>query len=81
MNWRPEVRPFIERARTTNVYRDAVDHAAGLAAPPDLGVREELRTALFAFDCALALRDWPAVAEGAAMVENAVKRLESEAPA
>lgn len=61
---------LMERARRTNLQRDAADRQAGFAPPPSLGVLQQLRTAMLAIECGIKTADWECVAEGQAMLEH-----------
>lgn len=63
-------RRLLAKARRTNGERDAIDRRHGLASPGDLPVAEQFRVILDALFAGLATRDWPCVAEGAAMLQD-----------
>lgn len=71
MNW--EVR--LQKARRTNMKRDASDTELGFATPAEDGPARHLATALEAIRAGGTREDWDCVAEGVVMLEDLQRRL------
>lgn len=67
---------LMAKARQTNAKRDETDRQDGYAAPSDAGVLALLRTVRSAIECGITAGDWNPIAEGQAMLENAIGQLE-----
>ena len=66
---------LIKMAAKRNRSRDATERSNGFAAPGDSGLLDLLRTADSALSCGLEINDMDAVAEGTAMLREAIARL------
>lgn len=62
-------------ARKTNAERDASDRASGFAAPGDTGILVLLDTAAAAIEAGITTDDFETVAEGQAMLLDAIQAL------
>jgi hypothetical protein len=67
---------LMSNARRTNAKRDKQDRKNNFAAPGDLPLVEHIRTAMMAIEAGIKTDDWENIAEGQAMLEDAVKRLQ-----
>ena len=63
-----EVTKRLAQASRTNVERDAIERASGLATPHDNGDAALMRTAIDALQAGLKMEDWSCVAEAADML-------------
>ena len=63
-----EVMKLLARAAKTNLERDAMERASGLATPHDGGAAVLMRTVIDALHCGLSMEDWNCVGEAIDML-------------
>lgn len=66
---------LMAKARKTNQSRSRSEHKAGFASPEDCDPGHHIRTVMTAIQCGIEVKDWNAVAEGQAMLEDVLPRL------
>ncbi len=65
-----EFTDIMARARTTNRERDLIEKACDVPVPRDCGPAAYLTAAIDAIECGVMVRQWDAVAEGLAMLQD-----------
>lgn len=67
---------LMTEARKTNARRDKIDRANGFAPPCDCSMTVLIETVMGAIEAGITTDDWHPVAEGQAMLEVLLKRLQ-----
>ena len=69
---------LLDAARQHNTEFDAIDRAHGLATPADAGLLEVIRVVIQAAISGMEREDWPCVAEGVVMLQDAELQLRTQ---
>lgn len=65
-----EFTDIMARARSTNRERDLIEKACNIPVARDSGPAAYLKAAIDAIECGVMVREWDAVAEGLAMLQD-----------